>query len=123
MGLYKQGVASTGPFSTTGESHLVLPGAQVIDRLSLRLLAFPPAPTRIVGTMYPRGFWHVGEAGTGSWPDDSIGANPAIIHFSEFLHHEHQLWFPPTPQGAPVASGSIWWRWVLGVTVELEAFW
>jgi hypothetical protein len=91
--------------------------------LVLRLVAFNFSITELRGTMYPRAVWQVGSAGLGSWPDDSIGANPAIIYWYRFLRHENEQWLVPVDAGVHVISGSMWWRWLGGVTVEMEAFW
>lgn len=108
---------------TTGESHLVLPGGPAVDHISLRLTESLDPSAQFVGTMYPRGLWHIGSAGLGSFPDDTIGASPAYIHWYRFLRHEHELWYVDLFAGRAISSGSVFWRWMPGVTVELEVFW
>lgn len=123
MGLIRTDVASTGAISTTGESHLVLPGPQEVDRLALRLITMNPRNTEVRGTMYPRSVWQVGSAGLGSWPDDGLAANPAIIYWYKFLRHENEQWIISLDAKVGVLAGSVWWRWLPGCTVQLEAFW
>ena len=123
MGLYKEGVASTGPMVTSGEGHSPLPAAEAVSRLAVRLIADAPYATRYVGTIFPRGVWHVGQAGLGDYPGDSSGTTVAKQTFSRFLHSElEDWWIPPTNAGTFLAA-SVWWRWLPGVQVEIEVFW
>lgn len=116
-------MANLGPTSTTGEGHLALPAAEAVLYLELQVTSINVAQTRVVGSMVPRGLWHLGEAGLGSWPDDVWARNPPIIVFSRFLHAEFERWsLPPAVSGTQFAP-SIFWRWLPGVTVVMDVFW
>lgn len=116
-------MAGTGVLSTNGENHFVLPAAVDVERLDVRLVTLNPLQTRTVGQMYPRGIWHVGQAGLGAWPDDPVAPPRPIIYFARFLHSENEAWILTAFAGVAITAGSIWWRWLPGVTVEIEAFW
>lgn len=83
------------------------------------LTAAPAQLVRYIGSMAPRGVWHVGSFGFGAFPGDS--ANPAApsIGFTEYLHAETQDALVPELNGGLYTASSLWWRWKPGVTVDL----
>ena len=116
-------MTSTGVLVTTGEGHQSLGGDQTVDRIRLRLTSFNPKQTRFVGSAAPRGVWHAGGAGLGRFPDDASAQNPPLHSYGQFLHSEFEEWWIPERAVNRFRATSVWWRWLAGVTVEIEVFW
>ena len=116
-------MGSIGPFSTTGEGHLPFLAGEPVQHMEVRLITASPAQTRFVGSMSPRGVWHVGQAGLGAFIGDTSGRNPSIISFTRFLHAEYEDWWVPAQSSGVFFAWSMWWRWLPGVQAEIAVFW
>lgn len=115
-------MASTAPLVTSGEGHQAFLSMLSPDYLTARLITGNILQTRWIGQMFPRGVWHCGEAGLANWSDDTSGALRPLIVFRRFIHEENEVWFVPSSAGPRPSAGSLWWRWLPGVTVELTVF-
>ena len=109
--------------ATQGEGHQSLGGAQNVQRMQLHLVSDVSAQTRYVGNMYPRGVWHAGSAGVGSFPGDGSSVSVAFVSFDHFLHAESEEWWVPWKTVTGWAATSVWWRWIPGISVDVTVFW
>jgi hypothetical protein len=91
--------------------------------MTCRLVAAAGPKTRYIGTQSPRGVWHIGEAGLGAFPDDSVAQNPPLQSFARFLHSEFDDWWIPAQSSGVYFASSLWWRWLAGVQVSITVFW
>lgn len=116
-------MGSLGPITTSGEGNQSLGAAQTLIALEAKLVTFNPAQTRFVGNAFPRGVWHVGCCGFGTFPGDPFNPLEGRQTFVRFLHAEHQEWDVPASNAGVYVAPSMWWKWLPGVTVQLTAYW
>jgi hypothetical protein len=114
---------SFGPITTSGEGHAPLPAAEAVIHMQARVLTANYPKTELIGAMAPRGTWHVGSAGLGSFPDDVWASNPPFSMFLRFLRLEFEDWDIPALQSGLLYAPSVWWRWVPATSVQLTVFW
>lgn len=91
--------------------------------MRLVLTASSPSRTRFIGTQFPRGVWHVGAAGVGSFVGDGSGVTTSFKSFDHFLHSESEEWWVPWTNVTNWSASSVWWAWLPGNTVDITLFW
>lgn len=116
-------MASFGPFTISGEGSVQPNPAAAIAPTSIYIvgLTFPPR-ARFIGSIPPRGVYHVGGVGFGHIQGDQWGSSVSESYLWHFIQHEVDHWFIPTFQLGSFVAPSFYWSVVMGASFSVEIF-
>lgn len=103
----------------TGEGNYDLGAILTIYQIN-HVATFSSPRIRMIGTYDPRGVWHAGGYGLGTFPGDTINPADARNFWWTYIHFDSEALYFPTFGVADIAAPSFWWRLVDGVSLDVE---
>lgn len=111
-----------GPTSVSGEGHAYLDSGSGVDVSDLEWVVTAISPkVRTIGADRPIGYWHAGAFGLGASPGDA-GDHDWRIDETYWVRYDHEDVFRVI-NGRGFYSTTIYWRLIVGVTLDLTVYW